>query len=360
MTSLLFRALRASPSSVLFGVLVGAAAIWTIDGRPSSAAPDAPRPIVRTDAVSRVARDRARSVVLLHTIARSGSVQEPLGWYLRPTIEALGSGIVIDPEGLILTNAHVIEGAAEIHVRRPDGEDVEVTLVGSDPESDLALVRVSDATGLEAAPLGDSDRIEVGSFVIAIGSPLGFHHTVTAGVLSAKARDLDNAGVEFLQTDAAVNAGSSGGPLLDLSGRVVGVITAIVSERGENIGLNFAIPINRVKDELPALRTNSVKHAWLGVQLAGLSSAGAEALGLGRPRDALVVTAVASTGPAARAGVRPADVLVGMAGDPPVRASEVQRRIRTMAPGTSVRLRILRDGENIDLPVVLGTRPPDH
>ena len=358
----MFRTMAVWPSSLVLGVFLGVAAIWGIDGRPSSAALDAPRQILRTDAVSRVARDRARSVVLLHSIASAAQPPQGVGrldWLARPVQQTLGSGIVLDSRGLILTNAHVIEREGQVHVRRPDGETLDTTLVGIDTDTDLALVRVSDPTGLMPAPLGDSDQLEVGSFVVAIGSPLGLHHTVTSGVLSAKARGLDNSGLEFLQTDAAVNPGSSGGPLLDLSGRVIGVITAIASERGENVGLNFAIPINTVKEVLPALRTNSVVHAWLGIVTEGLSLTGAKAFGLAQPGDGLLITAVESTGPAGRAGVAPMDILLGMAGEPPVRATDVYRRIRTMTPGTTVRLRILREGQRLELPVVLGTRPKD-
>jgi serine protease Do len=242
-------------------------------------------------------------------------------------------------------------------VRRPDGQDLPTAFVGVDSETDLALVRVSDPTGLSPAPLGDSDRVEVGSFVIAIGSPLGLHHTVTTGVISAKARGLDNSGLEFLQTDAAVNPGSSGGPLLDLSGRVIGVITAMASERGDNVGLNFAVPINLVKEMLPALRANNVTHTWLGVATEGLSPAGARAFGLAQAADGLLVTAVDPAGPAALAGVAPMDVLLGLDGQPPVRAIDVYRRIRALSPGATVRLRILRDGRRLVVPVVLGTRP---
>lgn len=356
------RGAAGSPASLLLGAALGAATFWAVDSGPSSAASVEAQQVLRSDAVSRVARARARSVVLLHSI--SGKDSPPAGvsqreWLVRPVEESLGSGIVLDDRGLILTNAHVIERGGVVHVRRPDGEDLETTLVGIDTETDLALLRVSDPTGLAPAPLGDSDQLDVGSFVVAIGNPLGLHHTVTAGVVSAKARDLDNSGIEFLQTDAAVNPGSSGGPLLDLSGRVVGVITALASQAGENIGLNFAIPINAVKEVLPALRANSVTHAWLGFATAVLSPAGARAFGLTQPGDGLLVTAVESTGPAARAGIEPRDVLLGMAGSPPVRATDVYRRIRTMTPGTTVRLKILRDGRRLELPVVLGTRPRD-
>lgn len=349
--------LRALSSSLVVVAFLGAGVVWLADEWTGAASNEAGRPIMRADAVSRVARDRARSVVLLHSITRRDPTADPNGWFIAPISEGLGSGIVIDSSGLILTNAHVVERATNLHVRRPDGVDVPTTLVGIDSASDLAVVRVSDATGLVPAPLGDSDRIEVGSFVVAIGSPLGFHQTVTAGVLSAKSRGFDNLGVEFLQTDAAINPGSSGGPLLDLTGLVIGVNTAIVSEAGQNIGLNFAIPVNTVKEELAALRMNAVAHAWLGIKLARLSAVGAEALGLANSEAGLMITAVESRGPAAVAGVQPADVLLGMTGNPPVRAADVQRRVRMMRPGMTVRLMVLRESEQIEVPVVLGTQP---
>ena len=350
------RGFRALSWTVLIGALIGAGFVRLAEW-PTEASKETIGTVMRTDVVSRIARDREHSVVLLHSIAEPAPIAkgpESLGWLLRPVREALGSGIVMDNTGLVLTNAHVAF-ASRVHVRRPDGEDVDTTLVGTDTDSDLALVRVSDPGGLVPAPLGDSDQIAVGSFVVAIGSPLGLQHTVTAGVLSAKARGLDNSGLEFLQTDAAVNPGSSGGPLFDLSGRVVGVITAIVSGGGENVGLNFAIPINAVKEVLPALRTNTVTHPWLGILTAGLSSKGATALGLAQPGDGLLITAVESTGPAGRAGVAPFDILLGVAGDPPVRAADVYRRIRTMVPGMTIKLKLMREGKVMELPLVLGS-----
>ena len=358
MTRTSFKVRRASPSSLLIGAFMGASVVWVGSGYPSSAANETIRPVMRLDAVSRVARNRERSVVLLHAIedgTQAADNPEPRAWFLQPVQEELGSGIVIDNQGLILTNAHVVRSAGQIHVRRPDGEDVDTKLVGTDSASDLALVRVSDASGLAPAPLGDSDQIEVGSYVVAIGSPLGLHHTVTAGVLSAKARGLDSSGLEFLQTDAAINPGSSGGPLFDLSGRVIGVITAIASSGGENVGLNFAIPINAVKEVLPALRTNSVTHPWLGIITVGLTTSGAKAFGLARSAEGLLITAVETAGPAGRAGVEPSDVLLGLGGEPPVPATGVFRRIRALAPGTTVRLKLLRDGQRFELPVVLGS-----
>lgn len=353
-----WRAVSPSVPPFVLGAIVGTALVLVVNGRQTDAATGVLAPVLRTDAVSRVARGRARSVVLLHAIVRDTSNPQGRDLFRAPVQEALGSGIVIDSNGLILTNAHVIAAAGLVHVRRPDGEDVDTTVVGTDPETDLALVRVSDASGLTPAPLGDSDRVEVGSFVIAIGSPLGLHHTVTSGVVSAKARGLDESGMEFLQTDAAVNPGSSGGPLLDLSGQVIGVVTSLLSTGGENIGLNFAIPINTVKELLPALRENRVTHGWLGIETSALTAAGAKAFGLARPDDGLLVDAVEPTGPAAQAGVRPHDVILGLAATAPVAATDLPHRLRTMPRGERLVLRVLRDGKRLEVPVVLGTRPP--
>lgn len=345
-------------SSALSVVALLATGVWHVSER-AVATGAAARPLMTTDAVSRVASDRQHSVVLLHSLTGASLGQSPAqrGLLTDPVREGIGSGIVLDSRGLILTNAHVIESAGEIHVRRPDGTDVATTLVGSDPEADLALLRASDATGLTPAVLGDSDRVSVGSYVVAIGSPLGLHHTVTAGVLSARGRQIDATGVEFLQTDAAVNPGSSGGALLDLSGKVIGVLTALMSSGGENVGLNFAIPINTVKDLLPALQENRSAHGWLGVTTLRLTSAGAKAFGLERADAGLVVADVAGAGPAAAAGIQPGDIVLGMAGSPAVAAPDVNRRVWYMAPGSSVRLRLLRDGRQIELPITLGQRP---
>lgn len=338
-------------------LLLAAGLGWLANGQASHGADTVGTPLL-TDAVVRVARDRDRSVVVIHVLERprlAPNAVSPDG-VVQPVGETLGSGVVIDDRGSILTNEHVIRSGAVIHVRRSDGSDVPASVVGTDPDTDLALLRVSETTGLSPAPLGDSDAAEVGSFVVAIGSPLGLHHTVTTGVLSAKARGLDNSGQEFLQTDAAVNPGSSGGPLFDLHGAVIGLVTAILSDGGQNAGLNFAVPINTAKELLPALRANRVTHAWLGMATSGLSAAGAEALGVGQSDAGLLISAVEGDGPAARAGIRVRDVLLGMTSDRLVSAADVPRRIRTLRPGTTVGLRILRGGTVLDIPVVLGSR----
>ena len=323
-----------------------------------------PAPSLRTDTIARVARTRTPSVVFLHTV-RAGSreptlLEDILAPPQRPrrnirTIqEGLGSGVIIDASGLILTNAHVIEGADVIHFRTADGDDGDLAVIGTDADSDLALLRAQTSIPLRPAPLGNSAGVNVGDWVVAIGSPLGLHHTVTAGIISAKARGLDDSGLEFLQTDAAINPGNSGGALFDLKGSLVGITTAIVSAGGENIGLNFAIPINAVKEVLPQLRTGNVVHGWIGIRMVDVSRSGARALGI----DAgLMVIALADDGPAARAGIRVGDIVLGTTGRGPATAQDVYRRIRAAAPGTAMTLTAWRDQQRVDVQVEVGTRP---
>ena len=338
---------------------VGVVAALAFAGVSSTGQTRTPAPVLRTDTIARVARERTASVVFLHTLSQGSPQQEspgqlPLPRLLKQLQEGLGSGVVIDASGLILTNAHVVDGANTIHVRTPAGDDGDAAVVGIDRELDLALLRAVNLSGLRAAPLGDSDRLDVGDWVVAIGSPLGLHHTVTTGIISAKARGLDDSGIEFLQTDAAINPGSSGGALLNLDGALVGITSAIVSGGGENIGLNFAIPIQAVKDILPQLRTGTVIHGWIGMKTMSLSRAGARALGI---ESGLVVIALAEDGPAERAGIRFGEVVLGLGGPSPVPAADVQRRILDTAPGTTIALTVWRDQLRVDLPVEVGARP---
>lgn len=313
------------------------------DGRP-------PAPPLRTDTIARVARLRTSAVVTIHTRTPEFGWPAPL---LQPTVEGLGSGVVIDAKGLVLTNAHVIAGATAIHLRTPDGVDVAATVVGTDAALDLALLRAADARGLRPAPLGDSNHVQVGDWVVAIGNPLGLHHTVTVGIVSAKARTLDDSGVEYLQTDAAVSPGSSGGPLLDLSGRVIGINVGLLSTGGQNVGLNVAIPAALVKEVLPYLR-GEVVHGWIGVTTVALSAHHATERGL---RSGLALTAVTADGPAQRAGLRPSDILTGFVDYPAWTLNDFYQHIRSRAPGTVLRLSVWRDGDRLVLPVEIGRRP---
>ena len=307
---------------------------------PSTADPQ-PRPRttaappLRTDAIARVARLRTSSVVAVHTVTRMPAPGLPDA---APDEEGLGSGVVIDATGLILTNAHVIEGASVVHIRTPEGDDISATVLGATPDVDLALLRASDARGLRPAPLGDSDRLEVGQWVVAIGNPLGLHHTVTTGIISAKSRTLDDSGVEFLQTDAAISPGSSGGPLLDLVGRVIGINVGMLSTGRQNVGLNLAIPVNVVKDVLPRLRSGTV-NGWIGVTTVPLTARGATTRGVA---DGLVITAVTEGSAADRAGLRAGDIVTGVAGGSE-EVRDLYSHVRRTAPGSVVNLGIWRN-----------------
>ena len=318
-----------------------------------SSGSNAPAPPVRTDSIARVARLRASSVVALHTVSPTPDVlRDPA---VAPLLQqGLGSGVVIDAHGLILTNAHVVADANAIHVLTPDGDNITATVVGSDPDLDLAVVRASDPRGLRPAPLGDSDRLRVGEWVVAIGNPLGLHHTVTAGIVSATARSLDDSGVEFLQTDTALSPGSSGGPLLDLSGRVIGINVGILSPGGQNIGLNLAIPIAIVKEVLPHLLAGSLVHGWIGVATAPLSPQGAATRGIS---GGLVLAAITEDGPAHRAGLLPGDIITGVVDDPSVKLGDFYRHIRRTSPGSVVRLGVWRRHERLGVAVEVGRRP---
>lgn len=345
--SLCIRRYRAAVATTLTMLTVAAPAA------AQSSVSNLPEPPLRTDAIARVARMRANSVVALHTV--SGDPDAPELPFAR---QGLGSGVVIDADGLILTNAHVVAGTTVIHMVTPDGDKVPATVIGADLDLDLALVRASEARSLRPAPLGDSDRLRVGDWVVAIGNPFGLHHTVTAGIVSAKGRTLDDSGVDYLQTDTALSPGSSGGPLLDLGGNVVGINVGILPPGGMNVGLNLAIPVAVVKEVLPRLLTGSVVHGWIGVATAPLSPGGAATRKLS---GGLIVLAITEDGPAAQAGLLPGDIVTGFADDPSVKLLDLYPHIRSRPSGTVVRLEVWRDGQRLVVPVEVGRRSsPNH
>ncbi|MGC4118093.1 MAG: Do family serine endopeptidase [Myxococcales bacterium] len=275
----------------------------------------------------------------------------------RPQVETgLGSGFVIDANrGLVLTNNHVVEGADEVLVRLVDERELTAKVVGTDPATDIAVVRLKETRGLVAAPLGDSDTLRVGDFVMAIGNPFGLELTVTSGIISAKARVI-GAGPydDFLQTDAAINPGNSGGPLFDLDGNVVGINTAIVAS-GQGIG--FAVPISLVKSLLPQLEQNGkVVRGYLAVTVQDLTPDLAKAMGLGEPGGALVAS-VEPGGPAAAAGLKAGDVVVALNGEAVKDAASLSRRVAAMPPGNKITLKVQRKKTTLEATATLGERP---
>lgn len=274
--------------------------------------------------------------------------------------QSLGSGFIISEDGYILTNAHVVEGAEEILVRLSDRRELKAELVGADTKSDVALLKV-EASGLPTLRLGNSDDLQVGAWVAAIGSPFGFDHSVTAGIVSAINRTLpSDAYVPFIQTDVAINPGNSGGPLFNLDGEVVGINSQIFTRSGGFMGLSFAIPITVAMDIANQLREEGhVSRGWLGVVIQPVSSDLAESFGLEGPRGALVAD-LDPEGPAARDGLEAGDVILRVDGEEVDRSSALPRLIGRVSPGTEVELTIMRDGERRTETVEVGNWPDEE
>lgn len=270
---------------------------------------------------------------------------------------SLGSGVIISKEGEILTNYHVIRGAEEIIVKLADRRQVRATVVGVDPASDLALLDI-DADGLPVATLGKVQDLEVGEWVMAIGSPFGFDYSVTSGIVSAKGRQVgEEVYVPFIQTDVAINPGNSGGPLFNLDGEVVGINSQIYSETGGFMGVSFAIPIDLAMDVTDQLkREGRVSRGWLGVDIQDVTRELAESFGMSRPEGALV-RAVLPESPAANAGIKVGDIILEFAEAAVYSASELPPLVGGSPAGTEVGVAVLRGGEMTTLEVRLGELP---
>ena len=260
-----------------------------------------------------------------------------------------GSGFIIDSEGYVLTNAHVIAGMKRIAVILKDGGEYEAEVVGRDEHTDIALLKIDAGETLPTVSIGDSDDVKVGQWVAAVGSPYGLDQSLTAGIISALRRRLpSDRYVPFIQTDAAVNPGSSGGPLMDLNGNVVGINSQIVSPVQANVGYSFAIPINVAMDIQRRLREDGVIHrGWLGIAFSPLSAAAADAYGLPE-KSGVVINEVIPGSPAEKAGLRSGDVVLRLNGDD-IDAESLPRIIGDFEPGTEVSLSVRRDGETIDI-----------
>ena len=267
---------------------------------------------------------------------------------------SLGSGFIIEPDGLILTNYHVVDNAEKITVRLLDGRELAGKVVGKDQKTDIALVKIS-ARDLPVAPLGDSDQLEVGEWVMAIGNPFGLDNTVTSGIVSAKDRQIGAGPYDhFIQTDASINPGNSGGPLVNLQGEVVGIDTAIFSQSGGNIGIGFAIPINLVKDLLPQLKSGGkITRGWLGVSIQGITPDLAASLGLDQAKGALV-SSVVQNSPADRAGIKAGDVIVGYEGKEINNANDLPFLVAGTPVGKTVSLQVFRGNKQTPLTVAIG------
>jgi len=272
---------------------------------------------------------------------------------------ALGSGFVIDHDGYIVTNNHVVDHAASVKLRLSDDREFDAKVVGTDAQSDLALIKI-DAGSLPELPLGDSDKVRVGEDVIAVGNPFGLGGTVTRGIVSAMARDID-AGpyVDFIQTDAAINRGNSGGPLLDLEGEVIGVNSAIYSPNGGSVGVGFAIPSNTVKTVIGQLRSSgSVERGWLGVSIQNVTPEIASAIGLDGTHGALVADVV-SGGPS-EGKLKNGDVILSFNGKPVDSSRELPKLVAAAAPDSRVTVGIMRQGKEQTVDFDLGRFDADR
>lgn len=274
----------------------------------------------------------------------------------RETV-AGGSGFMISEEGYVVTNNHVVEGASEVEVLQTDGTARTAEVVGTDPATDIAVLQVEDMSDIAVAEWGDSDAMESGAWTIAIGSPFGLGGTVTVGVLSATSRVIGAGPYDaFLQTDASINSGNSGGPLFNTSGKVIGVNTAIFSPGGGNVGIGFAVPSSIAQDVVQQLiDTGNVERGFIGVSLQSIDDALARALDLDGA-DGAIVTAVEDDAPAEAAGIREGDVILSIDGQATEDPREISRRVADIDPGTDVPVTVFRDGERIEVTLTLAER----
>ncbi|WP_374546459.1 DegQ family serine endoprotease [Rhodoblastus sp.] len=268
---------------------------------------------------------------------------------------SLGSGFVIDAAGIVITNNHVIDGANDVEVIFTDGSKLKAEIVGKDAKVDLAVLRVKPPKPLAAVKFGDSDKSRVGDWVIAVGNPFALGGSVTAGIISAKGRNIDSGPYDnYLQTDAAINKGNSGGPLFNMAGEVIGINTAILSPSGGSIGIGFATPANTAQPVIEQLiKFGETRRGWLGVRIQNVDDAIAESLGIGKARGALI-SGIDEKGPSASAGFKPGDVIVTFDGKPVPDARELPKIVASTPVGKEVEVVVIRDGKEQTKKVTLG------
>ena len=298
--------------------------------------------------VRRVNQDLPDDPRLREFFERFGFGQGPRGMPgPEPRQRGLGSGVIVRPDGYILTNHHVVDGAEKVTVELTDGRSLEATVVGSDQPSDLAVLKV-ESTNLQTLPLADSEAVRVGDVALAVGNPLGVGQTVTMGIVSAKGRATgagDGSFEDFIQTDAPINQGNSGGALVNTQGRLIGINSQILSPSGGNIGIGFAIPANMAKNVMSQLIDHGeVRRGMLGVTIQPVTSDIARSLGLNGVHGALV-NSVNDGSPAQQAGVRRGDVILEVNGDPVEDGNELRNEVAQLLPGTTVRLKLFREGK---------------
>ena len=271
----------------------------------------------------------------------------------------LGSGVIVSSEGYILTNQHVVDGADQIEIALADGRTTNAKVIGIDPETDLAVLKVN-MTNLPTITLGRMDQTRVGDVVLAIGNPFGVGQTVTMGIISALGRNHlgINTFENFIQTDAAINPGNSGGALVDVNGNLLGINTAIYSRSGGSLGIGFAIPVSTARSVLESIiTTGSVTRGWIGVEPQDVTPEIAESFGL-EQKSGAIVAGVLKNGPADRAGIKPGDILISVNGQEITDTTRLLNVIAQIKPGTAAKVHLVRKGRGIDLDVTIGKRPP--
>lgn len=356
------------PSRFLAVLLLAAVFVSFPGERPAKALSSVPESFA---SVAKAARPVVVNIFSTRVVRVPGSTGDPVEDFFRQFFgpglpyraqrqQSLGSGFIISSDGYVVTNAHVVALAQQIRVRLATREEYEARIVGVDQKTDIALLKIRPRAPLPAAKLGDSDLLEVGDWVVAVGNPFGLASTVTAGIVSAKDRVI-GAGPydDFIQTDASINPGNSGGPLLNLGAEVVGINSAIFSRSGGSIGIGFAIPINLAKKVIDELREHGrVIRGWLGVSIQDVTPDMVESFGLDRPRGALVVE-VEPDSPANRAGIQRGDVIVEFNGVPIEESRQLSARIAELPVGRSVAVVLLRNGKERRVQVTIAESPED-
>ncbi|MBS0405507.1 MAG: trypsin-like peptidase domain-containing protein [Proteobacteria bacterium] len=317
------------------------------------------------DSLRAAVQKAAPAVVSINTSTTTRNPQSGDPWFRfffgdrgEQQQSGLGSGVIMSPEGYILTNNHVVEGADAIEVVLPDARSAVAKVIGTDPESDLAVLKIN-LDKLPVMVLGNSDQMQVGDRVLAIGNPFGVGQTVTSGIVSALGRNQlgINTFENFIQTDAAINPGNSGGALTDVYGNLMGINTAIYSRTGGSLGIGFAIPVSTAKQVMESIVKNGqVVRGWIGVEPGELTPELAQTFGVPSERG-VIITGVLGGGPAAQAGIRPGDVITAVGGQPVRTVSELLTRISALPPGQAVAFAVQRRSDSVQVSVTPAQRP---
>ncbi|MDI6824433.1 MAG: trypsin-like peptidase domain-containing protein [Bacillota bacterium] len=360
---------------VVAGMALGGAAVWGYLSPLAVSRAPVGYPVSVASVVEEVAAGTVTAVYnqVAPAVVRVEATRVSGGWLGAQSEESTGSGVIVDANGYVLTNYHVVQGATEVKVTLVDGATVDGKVTGTDPGNDLAVVKINPAGhDVRAAVLGDSDRVQVGELAIAIGNPFGLDRTLTVGVISGKDRQMTGVTGRtirgLLQTDAAINPGNSGGPLLNARGEVIGINTAIESPVSGSVGIGFAVPINTARRSLPLMVSGGqVEHPWLGIAGTGITPDVADRLHLGS-RTGVLVTEVMEGSPASGAGLRPlsvtpsgrtlvGDIITAVDGRAVASVDDISRYLETKRPGDRVTLTVLRDGVSVQLNVTLAAWP---